>query len=303
MRRHSSTVKINLNLRLNIAFAALVMIACVGTTAAGGNRASRERPPDTYRNFIACPIVQDTDTVPCWLAEYKGELYFLGIQTDSGGWAPPWLGHRVLVEGKLAAGPRICGGIPLQAGVHGSTPPSGSADGRPLPDPPLVSVMRELDASCQTLWPADPRYHILGRRGPGPNTAASAYRKFPPLPAPPKVSQPYRPRTFTLTYDFDSELPGRAQVEALKAVQYAEAVHARQLAIVGYRGATLLSDGAVARELPTIGRLRAQHLARMVRKLGLPDSTRLTMRWSAQTEPADGVTDALRRRANLIVTP
>lgn len=282
---------------------ALAMLAAASTGVADGNRASTARPPPNYRNFIACPIVQDTDTVPCWLAEYKGELYFLGIQTDSGGWSPPWLGHRVLVEGKLAGGPRICGGIPLTAGSPSPALPSGSADGRPLPDPPLISVMRELDASCHSLWPADPRYHIVGRRGPGPNTAASAFRQFPPLPATPKVSRPYRPRTFTVTYDFDSELPGRGQIEVLKAVQYAQAVSAKGVVIVGYRGATLLSDGTLTRELPGIGRLRAQHLARMVYKLGLPTSTKLSTRWSAITESADGVADSTRRRASLIVTP
>ena len=34
------------------------------------------------RNFVACPIVRDTATVPCWLAEYDGELYFLTLQSD-----------------------------------------------------------------------------------------------------------------------------------------------------------------------------------------------------------------------------
>lgn len=297
-----------------------LLLAAVAALAAGGERAVfadgeravladgaravlADKPPSNYRNFIACPIVQDTDTVPCWLAEYQGELYFLGIQTDSGGWSPPWLGHQVLVEGKLAGGPRICGGIALMASSPTGTPPSGSADGRALPDPPMASVMRELDASCRTLWPADPRYHILGRRGPGPNTAASALRSFPPPPAPPQVSPPYQSRTFTLTYDFDSELPARSQIEALKAVQYAQAVQAKQLTIIGYRGATLLSDGTLARELPIIGRLRAQELAGMVRKLGLADSTVLTTRWSEVTEPADGVSDASRRRASITVTP
>lgn len=261
------------------------------------------QPPGDHRNFIACPIVQDTDTVPCWLAEYGGELYFLGIQTDSGGWSPPWLGHRVLVEGKLAGGPRICGGIPLTADAPTSTPPSGTSDGRPLPEPPTVSVMRELDGSCNLLLPADPRYRIAGRRGPGPNTVESAYRKFPPLPAPPQLSPPYQPHTFTLTYDFDSELATRTIVEALMAVQYAQAVHARQLTIVGYRGATLLSDGTLAQEIPAIARLRAQELERTVRKLGLPASTVLTTKWSDDTPSADGITDASRRRATLIVTP
>lgn len=282
----------------------LALIASAAAMAADQRRpAHGPRPPSDYRNFIACPIVQDTDTVPCWLAEYQGQRYFLGIQTDSGGWSPPWLGHQVLVEGKLAGGARICGGIPLMAGSAASTPPSGSTDGRPLPEPPIISVMRELDASCHTLLPADPRYHILGRRGPGPNTAASAVRKFPPPPAPPLVSPPYQPHTFTLTYDFDSELPARSQIEALKAVQYAQAVKARQLTIIGYRGATLLSDGTLAWELPIIGRLRARQLAEMVRKLGLPQSTVLRTRSSEDTQPADGVTDASRRRASLTVTP
>ena len=60
--------------------------------------------PAERRNFVACPIVRDTASVPCWLAEYDGELYFLTLQTDvSAPVTPPWLGHRVLVEGVAAA--------------------------------------------------------------------------------------------------------------------------------------------------------------------------------------------------------
>ena len=33
-------------------------------------------------NFVSCPIVRDTSSVPCWLTEYQGELYFLTIQSD-----------------------------------------------------------------------------------------------------------------------------------------------------------------------------------------------------------------------------
>ena len=66
-------------------------------------------------SFVTCPIVRDTKTVPCWLAEYKGETYYLGNQ---GGVAqdfyPPQLNHEVLVEGVVAQGLRVCGGIPLR---------------------------------------------------------------------------------------------------------------------------------------------------------------------------------------------
>jgi hypothetical protein len=277
---------------------AVLFAAAIAATAI-----SAAAPPADRRNFIACPVLQDTDTVPCWLAEYRGETYFLGIQTDSGGWSPPWLGHQVLVEGRLAGGARICGGFALTSDYAASGPPSGTSDGQPLPTPPVVSVMRELDASCNALIPANPHFHIVGRRGPGPNTAASALRAPPSPPAPPKVARPYVAKTFTLTYEFDSELAARTIGEALSAVQYAQAVHARQITITGHRGSTLLTDGSLIREIPMIAQLRAQELARTLKKLGLPSTSTLTVHWDSALEPADGVTDPDRRRAEIAVSP
>src|SRR6185295_7037235 len=87
-------------------------------------------------SFVACPVVRDTKTVPCWLAEYKGETYYLGNQ---GGVAqdfyPPQLSHEVLVEGVVAAGPRVCGGIPLR--------------------PVKTSVFIEINRACNTILPAE----------------------------------------------------------------------------------------------------------------------------------------------------
>jgi hypothetical protein len=98
--------------------------------------AAQQRPPADRRNFLACPIVRDTKTVPCWLAETDGETYFLGIQEDTGAaWYPPQLGHRVLVEGTISNEPRVCGGVVLK--------------------PVVTSVMPELDASCNTMLPAE----------------------------------------------------------------------------------------------------------------------------------------------------
>src|ERR1041384_4646719 len=93
------------------------------------------------KNFLSCPIVQDTKTVPCWLAEYKGELYYLGIETDiSADFHPPYLGHKVLVEGAVSDEPRICGGIVLK--------------------PIVVSPMTEPDSSCNTILPALDQYTV-----------------------------------------------------------------------------------------------------------------------------------------------
>lgn len=90
--------------------------------------------PASRRQFVACPVVRDTRTQPCRLAEYDGELYYLGQQGGvSNDFYPPQ-GHQVLVEGTAGQG-RVCGGIPLQ--------------------PVKVSVLHELTPACRTMLPAD----------------------------------------------------------------------------------------------------------------------------------------------------
>ena len=50
--------------------------------------------PGERVSFVSCPIVRDTSTVPCWLADYQGVRYFLTLQTgrsptlDVAGWSP-----------------------------------------------------------------------------------------------------------------------------------------------------------------------------------------------------------------------
>ena len=38
------------------------------------------------RSFVSCPIVRDTKTVPCFLAEDDGEVYYLGIVLSQKSW-------------------------------------------------------------------------------------------------------------------------------------------------------------------------------------------------------------------------
>ena len=132
-------------------------------------RSPRKDVPAERRNFVACPIVRDTASVPCWLAEYDGELYFLTLQTDvSAPVTPPWLGHRVLVEGTAARDrPRICGGVVLE--------------------PVVLSVLPELDAACNTaVLPAEDRYNLTFEppRPPGPSAGRLAFAGGPPPPPP-----------------------------------------------------------------------------------------------------------------------
>ena len=188
------------------------------------------RGADGRLNFVSCPIVRDTSSVPCWLAEYEGELYFLTIQSDvSAPVTPPWLGHRVLVQGTVASNePRICGGVVLQP-VH-------------------LSVLPERDASCNTMLPAEPRYDLTFEppRPPGPSKGRLAFDGASAAPRPAATASPAAASPVTevvVPYDFDG-LVGFSHPRVLSEVlNVARRVNARAIEIVGHRGAVRLSNG------------------------------------------------------------
>lgn len=228
--------------------------------------------PAERRNFVACPIMRDTASVPCWLAEHDGELYFLTLQTDvSAPVTPPWLGHRVLVEGVEARDrPRICGGIVLE--------------------PVVLSVLPELDASCNTLLPAEERYNLAFEppRPPGPSAGRLAFAgTAPAAPAEPA-------RAFTLRYDFDGLIVFRHAGELTAILDAAKASGARGIAIAGYRGSVLLSDGTTLVERSGLARRRAEQVAELLRGAGLAD-VEYRVRWEEEAGAADGDDAALRR--------
>src|SRR5688572_10025961 len=177
--------------------------------------------PSDHRNFVACPIVRDTSTVPCWLAEYEGQLYFLTLQTDvSAPVNPPWLGHRVLVEGVVSDEPNICGGKVLK--------------------PVVLSVLPELDATCNTILPAEERYNLTFEppRPPGPGGRRLASGN----PAPRGSTVATRgPRTITLQYGFDGAVGFRHAQALQQILEAAQKGKAARVEVVGFRAAVLLS--------------------------------------------------------------
>jgi hypothetical protein len=233
------------------------------------------------RNFVACPVVRDTQSVPCWLAEYDGELYFLTLQTDvSSPVTPPWLGHRVLVEGTVADDrPRICGGVVLE--------------------PVVLSVFPELDAACNTpVLPAEDRYNLTFEppRPPGPSAGRLAFAGGAPLaPAEP-------PRAFSMRYDFDGLVVFRHAGELTAILDAARAHNARRIAIKGYRGAVLLSNGTTLTEQPELARRRAEQVAGLLRGAGLTDVD-YEVEWQDDPGAADGLNDAALRRVVVELAP
>ena len=251
--------------------AALVVLA----VGAGGQEPAR-------RNFVACPIVQDTKTVPCWLSEYEGETYYLGIQTDiSAEFHPPYLGHQVLVEGTVSSEPRVCGGIVLK--------------------PVRVSPLPEPDSSCNTILPAVDQFTVpFAPRPPGPSGGRLAFQGTTPAP-PARPSAPSAPREFTLQYDFDNGVMGRHAGILGQILNQTRASKATRVRITGYRGATRLSDGRVMAERPEIGARRAKEVADLLREAGL---TGVAFEVSqGEPEAADGIDDWRSRRTTVHLEP
>lgn len=235
------------------------------------------------KNFASCPVVQDTKTVPCWLAESGGELYYLGIQTDiSAEFHPPYLGHKVLVEGVISNEPRICGGIVLK--------------------PVVVSPLPEPDSSCNTILPAVDKYTVpFAPRPPGPSGGTLAFQTTPAQPATP-LQPPFAAREFSIYYDFDAPVTGRHAAVLGQIVDYAEKSEAKRVIVKGYRGATLLSDKTVLTEQQGIAKARAEEIGDLLKRAGL---SKLVIQVTSQgdPEPPDGVDDWQSRRTTVRVEP
>jgi hypothetical protein len=230
-------------------------------------------------NFVSCPIVRDTASVPCWLAEHEGELYFLTLQTDvSAPVTPPWLGHRVLVEGTVSAEPNICGGKVLKP-VH-------------------LSVLNP-DASCNTMLPAEERYNLTFEppRPPGPSRGRLAFDNAPPVAPSPVIAAT---REFVVSYPFDG-LVGFNHAGPLSAVlEFARAVNAREIEIVGYRGAVRLSNGQTMVEDAAIGKKRAEQVASLLQGARLTTPS-YKVGWRDEPAAATGRDDHLSRRVVITV--
>jgi outer membrane protein OmpA-like peptidoglycan-associated protein len=217
------------------------------------------------RSFVSCPIVRDTKTVPCYLAEYDGELYYLGMQQEGAGeFHAPQLKHEVLVEGRVAEGPRVCGGIPLQ--------------------PVSISVLKEVNLACNDLLPPEPGMDApAASRGSGPTALRSEAGEF------------------TILYAFnDDYLEYAANMVVGEAAGYAKQIGASNVKVAGHRAITLLSNGERLIEEAGIAEKRAQNIAALLRGLGVSG---VIVEWKTEPEAGDGLTDPSHRRVAILVTP
>lgn len=250
---------------------AAVPVAALGIQALAAQSAGPATPtpaPAERKQFLTCPIVRDTKTQPCWLAEYQGELYYLGQQSGvAGDFYPPQLGHQVLVEGAVGQG-RVCGGIPLQ--------------------PVKVSVILELTPACRTMWPAED-----GIEAP------------PPVPSPrgpaPSWVRTSGPGDVTLYFDFDNDFFSLHVTVALTDVAaHIKETKASRVEVTGYRASTRLTGGELLTEQPKLGLVRARKVADTLVGLGVSTAVLVTTA-PEQAEAADGINDPWNRRVAIRV--
>lgn len=244
--------------------------ACIGLLTIGAVAFAQQR------SFVSCPIVRDTKTVPCFLAEDDGELYYLGIQQDiTSDFHPPQLKHEVLVEGTVVPGPRVCGGIPLQ--------------------PVSISVIKEINLACNTLLPAEPGIEAPpASRGPGPASHPLELASAPRLPLTGR-------QEFTVLYSFnDDYLEFGANRVVTEAASYAKRIGATNVKVAGYRATSVLSNGQRLTEKAGLAEKRAQAVATLLRGLGVAVAN---VDWKGEAEPGDGRTDPSHRRVSIVVTP
>lgn len=236
-------------------------------------------------SFVTCPLVRDTRTVPCFLAEYEGETYYLVVQQDiSADQYPPQLLHEVLVEGTVAPGPRVCGGIPLK--------------------PVKLSVLPEINAACNTILPAEPGIEAPPTHRPaGPSTRQPGATPAPAPPAPERPAPPFVEREWKILYDFDSAFLFLRDTRTVsQAAEYAVASKAKRIEIVAHRGATLLSNGKVFVESETIAAERAERVVALLEGLGA-DPTSVNVHVVSTPLQPDGKTDPESRVVSIRVSP
>ena len=264
-----------------VLLAALSLGCAEGAGADGVNTTPRA---GERLNFVSCPIVRDTEMVPCWLAEHEGELYYLGIQLDlQADFFPPQLKHEALIEGIVADQPRICGGIVLE--------------------PVRVAALPELNLECNTILPAEGYKIENARRGTGPDPDTLSARNQAIARVVQQYTPPYETKTFTVYFDFDSEfMPSRSTRVVTEVMRYVTAIGAKRVEITAHRGAALLSNGKKLTEMAALGEIRARKIQFALADIGV-EASKITARWQDKPEKADGVDDYETRRVVIVVKP
>ena len=241
-----------------------------------------------HRNFVACPVAQDTGARSdvCFFVRHEGVRYGVSSPPD---WGNPQLGHKLLVEGIVSDEGKECGGVRIQ--------------GR-------ASVMSELSPECDEIAPATPEIMALelGRR-PDITEAQRAMILADPAASLQIVRLPALPvpevalgRTETIYFPFERDrASGPDAMRMLELARLAKATPGAAVSVRAYRGATLLDTGEILTEREDMARQRGEKVVGILTGLGAAASAIELEVFDAAAEP-DGSADWQSRKVELRVT-
>ena len=249
--------------------APLATIAVAATVLSAGIVQAAE---NGHVSFTACPLFRNTENSRCWLTDKGGVVYYIGRSETS-----PQLLHKVLVEGVISNEPRSCGGVVIR--------------------PVYISVLPELDYSCNTILPDNgdnPTEPLLYEKSTEQQLAADA-----PTPIP---QAPFDDKKFVARFDYDSTFLGPSLQGAIEtAGLYAIASKANHVRVVGHISGAKLDDGAILVERRDLAKVRAQTVAAALTAIGV-DAARLDVSWLEDAPAPDGAHDAEKRVVDIDVT-
>ena len=151
-----------------------------------------------------------------------------------------------------------------------------------------------------------PRKNNTTSRSSHPDPAPSGGRLAfdsarPARTAAPAAADFTAPRDFEIPYTFDG-LVGFGHPRYLQAVlDYAQKSNAREIEIVGYRGAAKLSNGQTYTEDAAIGKQRAEQVAMLLKGANLTSDFKV--RWMDEPSKVTGTDDFATRRVVVTVRP
>jgi outer membrane protein OmpA-like peptidoglycan-associated protein len=109
-------------------------------------------------------------------------------------------------------------------------------------------------------------------------------------------------REFVVSYSFDGLVAFNHAGVLTQVLEFARAANAREIEIVGHRGAVRLSNGQTMIEESAIGKKRAEQVAMLLRGANLTAPT-YKVTWRDEPAAASGVDDHLSRRVVITVRP
>ena len=151
------------------------------------------------------------------------------------------------------------------------------------------------------MLPAEERYNLTFEppRPPGPSKGRLAFDAAPAAPPSPLAVSA---REFVVSYSFDGLVAFNHAGVLTQVLEFARSANAREMEIVGHRGAVRLSNGQTMVEEPAIGKKRAEQVAMLLQGANLTaPSYKIT--WHDEAAAASGIDDYLSRRVVITVRP